>query len=149
MPSRPLFPRLRRPGGWARAWLGLMLALAVALKLLVPHGWMPAPGGGLMLCPDQAPVVPTAPITHGGGHHAVAGTHVHAEADQQPDHPMPSGERCAFAGVGLAALARLPAPALVVPAPLPIASPTRVPAVAIGRGLAAPPPPSTGPPASA
>lgn len=135
---RSILADLRRPGGAERAWLSVVLALAVMLKLLVPQGWMPSPGGGLMLCPDQVPAA-AAPMAH-RGHHAMP-------ADQQPEHAMPDGERCAFAGLGLAAAPAAPMPVLALPRPLRTALVSRPYAVAVGRGLAAPPPPATGPPA--
>jgi len=129
-----------RPQGLRTIALAL-LACALALRLLVPAGWMPvvdAQGLHLTLCSGSGPL--EAPVAH----HAMAGMahHQHHQHHDQgmPDHP------CAFAGLGLAlAEPMLPVLALAQPVvralPLPIAL-----ADAIGRGLAAPPPPATGPP---
>ncbi|PXA85572.1 hypothetical protein DMC47_37085 [Nostoc sp. 3335mG] len=116
-----------------------VLACAMALRLLVPEGWMPvsdAHGFRITMCSGSGPmemamVMPGMTTKHG-----------HADHDQQPmqDHP------CTFAHLGLA-LAEPALPALALP---PVgnaeALALRSFAVAIGRGLAAPPPPSTGPP---
>jgi hypothetical protein len=114
-----------------------LLALALFVRALVPAGWMPVAGPHgvhLALCPDQAPVAHAAPGHHGGGEHGEA---------PAPDQP------CAFAGLGLAADA--PPPLLVIAPASIAAAPVQVlrTAVAVGRGLAAPPPPATGPPAFA
>lgn len=114
-----------------------LLALALFVRALVPAGWMPVAGPDgvhFALCPDQAPVAHAAPGHHGGNDHGQA---------PAPDQP------CAFAGLGLAADAPPPAP-VILPATIP-AMPAQVlrTAVAVGRGLAAPPPPATGPPAFA
>jgi hypothetical protein len=134
MVARSLMLQLRRPGSGARAWLGLVLALALALKLLVPQGWMPGPGG-LVLCPDALPLA-AGPVVHAG---------MHDDGHKAPRHALPD-HPCAFAGLGLAATPVPSAVAVVAPVarerpPVPI-----VHQVAVGRGLAAPPPPATGPP---
>ncbi len=60
--------------------------------------------------------------------------------DGANDHP------CAFAGLAQAFAAADPV-ALPITLPAPVIDPPLVPAsVAVGRGLAAPPPPQTGPP---
>lgn len=115
--------------GFGRA--GLVLALlALMLRAAVPAGYMVAQDHGphLVIC---------------SGHAAVA-----AETGDKPskDRQKPD-QPCAFAGTHVA----LEAP--VVPAPVPHAqAPTKTvvlarAALSPGRGLAAPPPPSTGPPA--
>ena len=135
-----------RPGASPRLLASAMLACALLLRLLVPAGWMPvrdATGLHLTICTGTGPMaMPMAPGTTAG---PMAGMAHHMPGDQQgiPEHP------CAFAHHGLAVAApRLPA--LVRPlapvALLPAGLATRV---AIGRGLAAPPPPPTGPPSLA
>lgn len=134
MASRSLLTRLRRPGGRARAWLGLVLALALALKLLVPQGWMPG-AGGLVLC-SEGMSAQAGPVVHA----AMGGDAHKAPGHALPDHP------CAFAGLGLAATPVLPAATLAPPV-VPVAAVERASyVVSVGRGLAAPPPPATGPP---
>ena len=119
-----------------RGRLFAMLALALVVRALVPTGWMPVAtdqGIRFELCAGQA--MPPAAGMH----------HRHKGESQQtaPDHV------CAFAGLGLAAdTAPPPVMLALAPAPVPVAAP-RALTVAIGRGLAAPPPPATGPPAFA
>ncbi len=121
-----------------------LLACALALRLLIPAGWMPvadAQGFHLTLCSGAGPLEipparPMAGMAHHGAHH-----HDHHHDQGIPDHP------CAFAGLGLA-LAEPVLPAIALIAPVIEAPVAIIPtAVAIGRGLAAPPPPPTGPPA--
>jgi len=38
-------------------WLAVLLLVALVTRALVPVGYMPAPGGGAMLCPAYAPVI--------------------------------------------------------------------------------------------
>lgn len=108
-----------------------LLALALCVRLLSPEGWMPA-AGGLMLCPGASAAMAMPGPTHRG----------HEQPAKAADHP------CAFAQ---AATAAPPPTPLLLPAP----APTAAPSVALrltagpGRGLAAPPPPATGPPAFA
>ncbi len=120
-----------------------LLACALALRLLIPAGWMPvvdATGLHLTLCSGSGPI---EPVTH-HDMKAMAGTahhHQHHHEQGMPDHP------CAFAGLGLA-LAEPVLPEIALIAPVVEATVAVIPAtVAIGRGLAAPPPPPTGPPA--
>lgn len=121
--------------------LALLIVLAAALfaRGLAPAGWMPgtnAAGGiELALCNGMAGetvvVAPDGRIEHKKADHGRA------------DHP------CAFAGLGVVdtappsfAFAARPSPTGTTPV---IAAIHRAP----GRGLAAPPPPPTGPPAFA
>lgn len=128
-----------------------VFALALLLKALVPAGWMPASDhgaitlrlcGGRTLAPEDRSRLQlrygltidheaTAPLSHSGQH------------DEKRQGGDPS---CWFAAASLAwtfaddsptAQTRLAAAGIV---------PTVPPGVAIGRGLAAPPPPATGPP---
>lgn len=125
----------------ARLLLALF-ACAMLARALVPTGWMPiadAQGFRIVPCSGTGPVV-AAPMAH-----AMAGMHHGKDADHGSsgaDHP------CAFAGVTPA----IDAPMLAAPSPLVVrragATPTRT-LVSVGRGLAAPPPPQTGPPAFA
>lgn len=111
--------------------------LALAARVLVPAGWMPSEGRGfaITLCSGGAAVT----------------AWVGADGKVHKEDPQPAGapdHQCAFAGLGAPALGSDPI-AAAVPAPassyeVAVAS---APA-AIGRGLAAPPPPATGPPAS-
>jgi hypothetical protein len=120
----------------------VVLACALGLRMLVPQGWMPVSdthGFRITMCTGTGPMDMTVTMPGMTMHDGKAGH------DQQPmqDHP------CTFAHLGLA-LAEPGLPALILP---PISRAEAVAAkafaVAIGHGLAAPPPPSTGPPALA
>lgn len=116
----------------------LLLLTALLVRAVVPNGWMVAatPGGAVMaLCsgrmpPPDAPriAVPQAPMPDED-----------ARSDDQP---------CAFAALGPADRPAA-APALPPVRPRSVAHARRVLHVAVGRGLAAPPPPARGPPAFA
>lgn len=116
-----------------------LLVCALFLRIAIPAGWMPmtdASGFHLVMCSGMGPMGP-------GEQRAmpVAGHDGHGKShDEGGDHP------CTFAGIGLA-MAQPFLPTLVTP---PIARTisldTMVAAAGIGRGLAAPPPPQTGPP---
>jgi hypothetical protein len=124
-------------GGW-RAGGMLLLALALAVRLAAPSGWMLAPGDGqapphLVICTGHGPL-DLAVLDHGKPGHP---------ADRSGDHP------CVFAGHPT------PTPPSPLAALLPAVSFTIVAAPAVrladqrpGRGLAAPPPPAVGPPTS-
>lgn len=121
-------------GGGPAAALPLLL-LALALRMLVPAGWMPAADGrGIELCTGMGVV--KAWVDADGR------IHRDAPAPEKPDQP------CTFAG--------LSAPLLAGAGPVQLAA---IPAMAahlgerpllvrVGQGLAAPPPPATGPPAT-
>lgn len=120
------------PGVWA------LVALAVALRLTVLPGYMTQAAPGAMtvvLCTAQGAVIQTV-----GGDGAVS------SPDDQKDERSDKSPVCAFsmAGVALPAL-----DVRIVAAAPPVAGPTlpsSTTSTAPGRGLAAPPPPSTGPP---
>jgi len=120
-----------------RLWALSILASALLLRLVVPAGWMPgtAADGSIRieLCTGQGVV--EAWVDGDGKLH------------DQPAEKSANDQPCAYAGLGrafAAPVAPLLVAAIAVPAP-PILSPA--PIVSIGRGLAAPPPPATGPPA--
>ncbi len=125
-----------------RRWLLLLFACAMLVRALIPTGWMPiadAQGFRILLCSGTGPAMPTAkaPMDHAmaGMHHEKSSEH----HSQGPEHP------CAFAGVTPA----IDSPTLAAPLPpvhiraTPVLARTRV---TVGHGLAAPPPPQTGPP---
>jgi len=121
-----------RTGGQGAAFALLLLALL--LRTVVPAGWMPAATGGfnITLCSGMGPGAARM------GHDAP----MHKDGPQ-PDHP------CAFAGLGAALVA--PAAIGVVATFTPVVAVVAgrwSRSVAIGQGLSAPPPPSTGPPTS-
>ena len=132
---------LRRLTPAHRTLLLLLVALAIGVRAAVPAGWMPMTGADgatrLVLCP--------------GNDAAMTGMAMAATSpDRHHDPAAPAADHdCPF---GVAALAIDLAVPLAAPLGVGIATatvPVRSPALLPGRGLAAPPPPSTGPPASA
>jgi hypothetical protein len=119
-------------GRGARLWAVGLALLALVLQGLTPPGFMMARAAGgatIAICTG-----------HGAATLADLGGHPAKQAPSRPDAP------CAFAGHGLAA-----APPLATLIAAPIAAPATPVVVARldlapGRGLAAPPPPSQGPP---
>lgn len=137
--------------GHHRLFIALVV-MALAVRALVPTGWMVAPGADgiprLALCSGTGVVALKAATAAEaamakampGMHHGDGG---HDGAPSHPDHP------CAFSGAALASalpLVDLPTPLAPLAAPVPR---LRTLSVAVERGLAAPPPPQTGPPAFA
>ena len=117
-----------------------LLAVVMLGKLLVPGGWMPvqtARGIEMTLCSGAAPMrlwLDDAGKLHKGeqpGH------------DSGPKDPCPFGALAAPVQPGAAPLLAA-VQVTATPAPRLAAA-----ATAVGRGLAAPPPPATGPPYSA
>jgi len=124
----------------------LALLLALAMRLLVPTGfmWDTAAQGGVQLVPCSGMAPPSsAPAAHVMHHMAMAGT-AHEKGKEGGDS---TNRECAFSAFGgaidLADPFVAPAAPLLVVALLPIFV---LQASAPGRGLAAPPPPSRGPP---
>lgn len=120
-------------------WRLLLPLLALVLKILVPPGYMPGTSLAepIVLCSGQDAMAAMPGMAMGDDGHRQH----HGASDQDTDHP------CAFAGLGAAALATPPHQPIVVPvrAEAQIAA-TILTAVAPGRGMAAPPPPSHAPP---
>lgn len=124
-----------------RAFALWIVACALMLRILVPAGWMPGTGADgalrITLCTGQGMV--EAWVDGNGAIH-----------DKAPQKSEPRTDQpCSFAGLGAAALAE-PAP-MVLDAPRFAAATILLPipaSIAIGRGLAAPPPPAIGPPAT-
>lgn len=126
---------------FSRALASLVLAAALLGKLLVPGGWMPVQADGhgvrIILCSGDGPLDAWLDAT-GKVHKG-----------KLPSDSKGARDTCPYGALSAPAdlplVLALPAPALTGPAP------QRLPeiAVAVGRGLAAPPPPATGPPHSA
>lgn len=126
-------PRLTRHSPLARRAFLALAALAVALKVLLPPGFMMAGEGA------DFPLV----ICTGAGTEIVPQDGAPAEPAGKPGHDAP----CAFAGHGAgAAPPSLAAPAAVVFVRHEPPAPTALTSLAPGRGLAAPPMPARGPP---
>lgn len=127
MGAKPAFRALRL----------LCLALLLASRLAIPAGWMPVrtdQGVAIMLCSGDGPV--SAWIDAQGK--------VHKGEKKQNDGS--AKDPCPY-GALHAALRLAESPRLAGPPPAAAAAILPGPQqVAIGRGLAAPPPPATGPP---
>ena len=130
------------------AWL---LVCALLLRALIPAGWMPAANGsfGLELCAGMGEDGAGARFRQEAQRvldQALAGSAQHRNGDRSDDSQK--HQPCAFSGLAMA-FAPPETAALTMPpavgASLRPASFTAAP----GRGLAAPPPPATGPPAFA
>lgn len=121
---------MRRPG-----WL-VVAVLALAMRVLIPAGYMVSPTAAspfdLVICTGQG-----AKVVDAGKDQSPAGD------EQGQTHHAP----CAFAGLGVAA-----APPVLATVEIPFQTATAPgradlrQGLAPGRGLAAPPPPATGPP---
>lgn len=130
--------QVHKGGQKAQLLLAFAFICALLLRLTIPAGWMPAKtshGWRLTICTGMGPAnaMPGMAMDHDKG-----------SADRDKGSSV-----CPFAGAGLA-MAEPFTPPLLFPAP--IFAATAFPLhdiVAIGRGLAAPPPPPTGPPAIA
>jgi hypothetical protein len=138
--ARPVIDAMRSRSRNHRILALAVLACAMALRMLVPEGWMPVSDGHgfrITMCTGSGPMDMTMAMPGMAMHQGKAG---HAPQQPMQDHP------CTFAHLGLA-LAEPTLPALAPPpAEAAEAIVARPFAVAIGHGLAAPPPPSTGPP---
>lgn len=117
-----------------RFGLGILLTLTLALRVLLPAGWMPAIGDGQYIT-----------ICSGMGEARVwidADGTVHKSSDGGTANNLgPCGFAAASAAFGLPGPAISLLPMLTAAVLLPIAV-----VYTIGLGLAAPPPPSIGPP---
>ena len=127
-----------RNGEWRRAAL-LLAACALLFRIAIPAGWMPqASAGGVTLgwCSGTTHAVPAE----------ARAMVAKALGDRKaPSKPVPE-QPCAFAAAAQAMPTVDAAPAIVPPVPATDAAPETIAIVFPGRGLAAPPPLSTGPP---
>ena len=130
-----MLARLRGRSGWRHVLAALAL-LALALKILIPPGYMPgiSLAQPIVLCSGGGPM-PMMAADHGS----------HRDPSRAPhgdgDHP------CAFTGLSGTALAADgdgPVVVRVLSRARPLAASAA--AAAPGRGMAAPPPPSHAPP---
>jgi len=127
---------------WFAAWL---VVVALAVRLLVPAGYMPMAGkAGLEICAGQNADLGSMPGMDAMPHHAAMPMHGMNHGKAMPgDHD----HDCGFASAvgGSADLPDLILPAMLAPVALPVAFVVQT-IVRPGLGLAAPPPPKTGPP---
>ncbi len=114
-----------------------LLVLTLAVRVIVPSGFMPTTDANGMvrisMCSGMGPQ--TAWLDKSG--------HIHKDAPRKDQHdPQPCGFGALSLGVAVPKAATIVALAPHVAPEMVLSSAT----VTIGRGLAAPPPPSTGPP---
>ncbi|HVI99242.1 MAG TPA: hypothetical protein VM657_09270 [Sphingomonas sp.] len=137
---------LRPLTAFRRHLLVMLFACAMLVRMGMPEGWMPvADAAGawrITICTGTGPLA-AAPTMPGMDHARMAMPGMHhdrAPPHDQGDHP------CTFAAIGLAAALPdlAPAPFIAPVAAQPAAIVRAI--AAVGRGLAAPPPPQTGPP---
>jgi hypothetical protein len=131
--------RLREGGRGTQLLLAAVFACALLLRLAIPDGWMPAQtahGWRLTICTGMGPLdsMPAMTMDH-GVHRMPAG-----------DHHKTASSICPFSGLGMAMVDPFVPPFAFVPPIFAAVSTPLHDVVAIGRGLAAPPPPQTGPP---
>jgi hypothetical protein len=114
-----------------------LIACAMLLRILIPAGWMPTTGvdgmNRISICTGMG--AETAWIDRGGK--------IHKETPSSSHHDL---QPCGF---GVLGLGLNETPALILPLPALAADVVALVArqtPSIGHGLAAPPPPSTGPP---
>ena len=128
---------------WFAAWL---VAFALAVRLLVPAGFMPmARKAGLEICAGQNADMPAMASMPGMNmmHHAAPMQGMDHGQAMPGDHDHDCGFAAAIGGA--ADLPTLILPAMLAPVALPVAF-VRQMIMRPGLGLAAPPPPKTGPP---
>ena len=139
---------LRRHLSLHRSLAAWLVAFALAVRLLVPAGYMPMAGkAGLEICAGQNADLAAMASMPGMGampHHAAMPMHGMDHGKAMPgDHD----HDCGFASAvgGSADLPDLILPAMLAPVALPVAFVVQA-IMRPGLGLAAPPPPKTGPP---
>ncbi|MFN7606169.1 MAG: DUF2946 family protein [Hyphomonadaceae bacterium] len=140
--------RASAPLSWLKKLHLLVGLLAIAIKVAIPVGYMVAPqalAAGLtpiVLCTSDGNV--TAFMDEGGqivthGEEALANDHQGLPSDHE-------GSKCAFAGQGVPLAAPQAASMPVLFEDVVSVATIQQSFVASGLGLAAPPPPKTGPP---
>jgi hypothetical protein len=114
------------------------IILALAVRMVIPVGWMPSMVAGkatIMLCTGAGMVEAWVDVDG----------KIHKES---PAKKGVADQPCAFAGLGGAAdVSTFDVASLALPFAPQLIHNNRATAVAVGLGLAAPPPPATAPPA--
>lgn len=126
-----------------------LVAAALLLRALVPMGWMPVLGNGtvmLRLCSGMVAVSAEHPAAKLQQLMTTRDPVAFADHGSSKDDRSPADQPCSFAAAGLA----LATPGSLIQAEPLFTAPLAIfpAAVTVGRGLAAPPPRSTGPPLS-
>ncbi len=128
---------------------GIVLVLVLALRVIVPSGFMPTVSDGrivVAVCSGSGPMSITRPPP---ATHAVAGLHGDRnEPEHQPDHGK-MDQPCAFAGLSTLAIAAVDAALLTVALALVAALAVRIAAPLATARASYLRPPLRGPPAAA
>jgi hypothetical protein len=120
------------------SWAVQLVFAALLMRALFPAGWMPSAEKGQMITLCTGTGVEQVWLGHDG-------TIQNAPPENSDDDKSHSDNPCIFSGVAVANLDQMDAPELLTSSA--ITQNLRQPDTAIiGRGLAAPPPPATGPP---
>lgn len=129
---------MRTVRNFQTSWLLAFVILALAIRMVVPAGWMPTFADGratITLCTSAGMV--EAWVDADGKIHK-----------QSPAKKGAGDQHCAFAGLGAAVDAPVfDAASIALAFAQQMSSNIMASSVAIGLGLAAPPPPATAPPA--
>jgi hypothetical protein len=115
--------------------LGVLLALAIAMRMLVPAGWMPSDVKGQMITICTGMDLTEVWLGHDGK--------IQKEA---PVKKSKADQTCVFAYQPAASIDFGAGTYALLPSRIEKLMPASVLMASIGRGLAAPPPYSTGPP---
>lgn len=135
-------------------WQVLQLLIALAMRLLIPVGWMPvfsSEGMTLTWCSGVAELpTPAAAQSHHSGHSVGTTAHGSSHGSDDPSK-KPADQSGKSTGVCVFATAAMAFVHVPTALPLPAVTYQSIDwlfpvIVTIGRGLAAPPPPQTGPP---
>lgn len=119
-----------------------LIALALTVRALIPTGWMPVVGEkGFAITICAGGEMQTMWMDGQGKLHK-------ADPSKKKDGGT-SGQDCPYASLTAAAIPALSGYAAIVPVPAESERAGLPGEVAIGHGLAAPPPPATGPPLTA
>jgi hypothetical protein len=134
----------------SRGLFGLVLAASLFMRLWVPTGWMPVAGPSglhMELCSGWAAPVRHDPVPPAAMH--AMDHHAHAPAAPEKHDPNKHPHQpCPYASLAMAC-GETGAPPSIVPPVFAALQPNPGPSSSRMAGLAAPPPPSTGPPAFA
>jgi hypothetical protein len=121
------------------SWAVPLVFAALLMRVLIPAGWMPSAEKGQMITLCTGTGVEKAWLGHDG-------TIKDSPPENSDDDKSHSDSPCIFSGVSVANLHDLAAAEMASAIIETRQNSPRNNTTAIGRGLAAPPPPATGPP---
>jgi hypothetical protein len=113
-----------------------VILCALAVRMTIPAGWMPSAERSFAVTVCAGVNMSTVWVDTKGKIHKT----------DPAKHNAKGHEPCAFAGMAMAVDIPAPVTALPIRADASLSSVATLFPVSIGKGLAAPPPPSTGPP---